>query len=58
MKMVFEGRKDKEHEENYCFANHMSSSLIYLKIITNLKIIKVFKLFDIEIAQSKCDFNK
>jgi len=31
-------------EENYCFANNMSSSLIYLKIITNLKIIKMFKV--------------
>ena len=31
-------------ESNYCFANNMSSSLIYLKIITNLKIIKIFKV--------------
>ena len=31
-------------EVNYCFANNMSSSLIYLKIITNLKIMKIFKV--------------
>jgi hypothetical protein len=34
----------KNQKINYCFANNMPSSLIYLKIITNLKIIKIFKV--------------
>ena len=34
----------KNKEVNYCFKYNMSSSLIYLKILTSLKLLKIFKV--------------